>query len=751
MPTAQQIPAASIPDDEPMEEASVSEMVVDDDSQGGEDLGTENDVQNEGCNTSSKNYEDDEGKNTTNNNDISNNAFPTATTKTQTEGEKGERKEEVEHHLPPPAWADVTDDKLVNYPKSALVAQSYFDIQQIRAIKPVTLLTMGIAVPNFPNVTTSSTTSSTSTLDKEEEEADDGGSIIDIAIRKGTKHQLYHPSDVLPTTTRARPYLQKEIVRRAILHNLSSFTNNSDDENTYNMTHNDLLHKGAPIMARQKDKLQPGIIMALPRPGNYKLSQCLDWLNKNPPPTKEHDFLVKCVKEWKQQVRDQIDNVQYAKTLEIEKAIKEFDNAKKEEEEGNEKPKEVEEGMKKKEDAIENEAKEADDETKKKASTAHQYIATAAAATTAAAANNEAPKIEDLIAASRARSAAKVAARRQHLSATAKTTTTSPASSTQLQAAFANHTSHLASYALAYSNMNTHSSRMQVAMNINNIQAQVINNYTSQLELLQRQLENAQNAINNQQQRETQFEIYVSKDTFKFNASHFVAYPGFRERLHGHSYRASVRLFGSHQIGRDGYVLDFGCVKVAAKDVCKKMNEYFLVPMLSEVLTITVDEDDDGEEEPSEEGKICGDCQDGKLLEKSTKKKTTKKRKRSKYPGSVHIVCEDKSTFIFPRQDCLLLPIMHSTAEELAIYLYGKILDKLDASYLHTRGVKAMEVIVSEAIGQDAIFRRAIPQVGSQNDFDVASYISKEQVPAMPCLTDTEASKKRKKTTEHEV
>ena len=75
----------------------------------------------------------------------------------------------------------------------------------------------------------------------------------------------------------------------------------------------------------------------------------------------------------------------------------------------------------KKEDAIENEAKEVDDEMeKKKAATAHQNIATARA-------NNEAPKIEDLIAASRARSAAKVAARQQHLSATAKTTTSSRA------------------------------------------------------------------------------------------------------------------------------------------------------------------------------------------------------------------------------------------------------------------------------------------------------------------------------------
>ena len=276
-------------------------------------------------------------------------------------------------------------------------------------------------------------------------------------------------------------------------------------------------------------------------------------------------------------------------------------------------------------------------------------------------------------------------------------------------------------------------------MSNNNI-PQAIKQYTDKLAALEKKLEEATN--------NTKFEIYVSKDTFKFNASHFVAYPGFRERLHGHSYRASVKLLGSHEIGRDGYVLDFGCVKTAAKDVCKKMNEYFIVPMLSEVLTITVDEDDnDGEKKDDyynddNSKKICGDCNNDN---DDSKQQSTKKRKCSKYPGSVHIVCEDGSVFLFPRQDCLLLPIMHSTAEELAIYLYGKILEKLDAEYLHKRGVQVMEVTVSEAVGQDATFRRTLPKPSEcqKAPFDVASYISKESVPVMPCGTDTEAAKQR--------
>jgi hypothetical protein len=49
------------------------------------------------------------------------------------------------------------------------------------------------------------------------------------------------------------------------------------------------------------------------------------------------------------------------------------------------------------------------------------------------------------------------------------------------------------------------------------------------------------------------FEVFVTKDTFKFNAAISWPFAGFRERLHGHNYRVSVRLLGERQIGADGY------------------------------------------------------------------------------------------------------------------------------------------------------------------------------------------------------
>jgi 6-pyruvoyl-tetrahydropterin synthase len=40
------------------------------------------------------------------------------------------------------------------------------------------------------------------------------------------------------------------------------------------------------------------------------------------------------------------------------------------------------------------------------------------------------------------------------------------------------------------------------------------------------------------------FSIHVAKENLKFSAAHFIAYPGFREPLHGHNYQVGVYLEG---------------------------------------------------------------------------------------------------------------------------------------------------------------------------------------------------------------
>lgn len=157
----------------------------------------------------------------------------------------------------------------------------------------------------------------------------------------------------------------------------------------------------------------------------------------------------------------------------------------------------------------------------------------------------------------------------------------------------------------------------------------------------------------------TSFEVYVSKDSFKFNAAHFIAYRGFRERLHGHNYRVSVRMEGP--VGGDGYVVDFGDIKRAARDVCSFLNERVIVPMLSDVITTRIEE------------------------------------------GQVHMTCEDGTRFSFPEADCVLLQIRHSSAEELAEYVGQRL--KAALPILVERGVTVLEVGVAEAPNQEARFR----------------------------------------------
>jgi 6-pyruvoyl-tetrahydropterin synthase len=176
------------------------------------------------------------------------------------------------------------------------------------------------------------------------------------------------------------------------------------------------------------------------------------------------------------------------------------------------------------------------------------------------------------------------------------------------------------------------------------------------------------------------------------------AFEGYRERLHGHNYKVGVRVLGSRKIAGDGYVVDFGNIKAVTRKICKELNESFLCPMLSDVIDIAINE--------------------------------------SPVNGSetVTLKCQDGSTFVFPKGDCALLPIVHATTEELAIFLWSRILNGLSAPYLLQRGVHTLEVIVNEAIGQEAVFRLEIPKGDFEKSIlDVRAFIMEGKVTPMPC------------------
>src|SRR5579862_2107165 len=80
----------------------------------------------------------------------------------------------------------------------------------------------------------------------------------------------------------------------------------------------------------------------------------------------------------------------------------------------------------------------------------------------------------------------------------------------------------------------------------------------------------------------SEFAIHVTKENLKFSAAHFIAYPGFREPLHGHNYQIGVRVEG--RLGETGYVLDFGLIKRLAKTIADRLDERTIIPSLSDCL-----------------------------------------------------------------------------------------------------------------------------------------------------------------------
>jgi 6-pyruvoyltetrahydropterin/6-carboxytetrahydropterin synthase len=155
------------------------------------------------------------------------------------------------------------------------------------------------------------------------------------------------------------------------------------------------------------------------------------------------------------------------------------------------------------------------------------------------------------------------------------------------------------------------------------------------------------------------FRVHVTKDYLKFSAAHFIAYPGFRERLHGHNYRVSVAIEGA--LGPNGYVVDFGILKRIARRLCAGLDEKTIIPADSDCLAIQ-------------------ETADGVTV---------------RY---------ENDEFRFPRADVLLLPIVHSSVEELAQHLAGELKRELAAEGVS--GVTSVEIGVEETTGQTAYYRQ---------------------------------------------
>ena len=152
------------------------------------------------------------------------------------------------------------------------------------------------------------------------------------------------------------------------------------------------------------------------------------------------------------------------------------------------------------------------------------------------------------------------------------------------------------------------------------------------------------------------YTVRVTKDYLVFCSGHFITYHGSEcERLHGHNYRVAAEV--DAPLDENRYVFDFIALKNIMRELTDELDHYMLVPTRSKLIAV----DETG--------------------------------------PSVRLRFRDKE-WVFPREDCVLLPIENTTAELLATYLAGRLRDELRKRHRFEPETIRMEV--EESFGQIA-------------------------------------------------
>lgn len=160
------------------------------------------------------------------------------------------------------------------------------------------------------------------------------------------------------------------------------------------------------------------------------------------------------------------------------------------------------------------------------------------------------------------------------------------------------------------------------------------------------------------------YTVRVTKDYLIFSSGHFITYEGHQcERLHGHNYRVAVEVEGP--LDENHYVFDFIALKKRTQEIVEQLDHRMLVATKNPLIHVEAGE------------------------------------------RSVQVRFKDRE-WVFPREDCILLPIANTTAELLATWIARQLADVLRDRYRYVPEV--MRVEVEENIGQWAIFEWRPPQ-----------------------------------------
>jgi len=149
------------------------------------------------------------------------------------------------------------------------------------------------------------------------------------------------------------------------------------------------------------------------------------------------------------------------------------------------------------------------------------------------------------------------------------------------------------------------------------------------------------------------YRVRVTKDHLVFSAAHFITYAGnVCERLHGHNWRTAVELAGP--LDENSYVFDFIALRDALQAIVNELDHHVLLPTRHPQIRVR------------ESGR------------------------------EVEATFGDRR-WIFPKEDCVLLPVENTTAELLARFIAGRLRDTIGGA---AQGLRSIRVDVEENFGQ---------------------------------------------------
>ncbi|HEV3236875.1 MAG TPA: 6-carboxytetrahydropterin synthase [Gemmataceae bacterium] len=152
------------------------------------------------------------------------------------------------------------------------------------------------------------------------------------------------------------------------------------------------------------------------------------------------------------------------------------------------------------------------------------------------------------------------------------------------------------------------------------------------------------------------FKVRVTKDHLVFCSGHFISYEGDKcERLHGHNYRVTAEIEG--ELDQNHYVFDFIALKNCTKKIVDELDHRMMLATRNPYVDV------------KEQG------------------------------NQVHVRYRERQ-WMFPRDDCILLPIENTTAELLARYIAKRLTEDLQKN--HHYHAQILRIEVEENIGQSA-------------------------------------------------